>query len=206
MRLTMMSDYALRVLLFAAAHPERLVTIDETQEIYGMSRGHLMKIVGVLASAGILRSQRGRSGGFTLGKPPEYICLGEILRLVPVDVEAVTAATCRSAVRGLGAPIGDTRIGRQRRGETAHTASLALGVEGWCGRHQAVLRRVTVTGWRVAARTITSDSATRATNVPATMTGIEPTASTTPMSIALLASNEAMMPRLPSAPTLTCSV
>jgi Rrf2 family nitric oxide-sensitive transcriptional repressor len=55
MRLTMMSDYALRVLLFAAAHPDRLVTIDETQEVYDISRGHLMKIIGVLARAGILR-------------------------------------------------------------------------------------------------------------------------------------------------------
>jgi len=89
MRLTMMSDYALRVLLYAAAHPERLVTIDETQEVYKMSRGHLMKIVGVLATAGILRSQRGRAGGFTLGKPPEKIHLGDVLRLTEPDFEMV---------------------------------------------------------------------------------------------------------------------
>ncbi|GGK51544.1 RrF2 family transcriptional regulator [Salinarimonas ramus] len=89
MRLTMMSDYALRVLLFAAAHPERLVTIDETQEIYGISRGHLMKIVGSLAGAGILRSQRGRTGGFTLGRPPAEIRLGDVLRLTEPDFEMV---------------------------------------------------------------------------------------------------------------------
>lgn len=89
MRLTMMSDYALRVLLYAAAHPERLVTIDETQEVYDMSRGHLMKIVGVLASAGILRSQRGRAGGFTLGRSPEKIRLGDVLRLTEPDFEMV---------------------------------------------------------------------------------------------------------------------
>lgn len=89
MRLTMMSDYALRVLLYAAAHPERLVTIDETQDIYGISRGHLMKIVGVLASADILRSQRGRTGGFTLGKSPEEIRLGDVLRLTEPDFEMV---------------------------------------------------------------------------------------------------------------------
>ena len=89
MRLTMMSDYALRVLLFAAAHPERLVTIDETQEIYDISRGHLMKIVGVLAGAGILRSQRGRAGGFTLGLPPDQIRLGDVLRLTEPDFEMV---------------------------------------------------------------------------------------------------------------------
>lgn len=89
MRLTMMSDYALRVLLFTAAHPDRLVTIDETQEVYDISRGHLMKIIGVLARAGILRSQRGRSGGFTLGLSPEQIRLGDVLRLTEPDFEMV---------------------------------------------------------------------------------------------------------------------
>ncbi len=89
MRLTMMSDYALRVLLYAAAHPERLVTIDETQEVYDLSRGHLMKIVGTLATAGMLRSRRGRSGGFTLGRAPEKIILGEVLRLTEPDFEMV---------------------------------------------------------------------------------------------------------------------
>ena len=89
MRLTMMSDYALRVLLFAAAHPDRLVTIDETQEVYDISRGHLMKIIGVLARAGILRSQRGRSGGFTLGLSPAQIRLGDVFRLTDPDFEMV---------------------------------------------------------------------------------------------------------------------
>lgn len=89
MRLTMMSDYALRVLLYAAAHPERLVTIDETQAVYGISRGHLMKIVGALAGAGILRSQRGRAGGFTLGRAPEDIRLGDVLRLTEPDFDLV---------------------------------------------------------------------------------------------------------------------
>lgn len=89
MRLTLMSDYALRVLLYAAAHSGRLVTIDETQEVYGMSRGHLMKIVGALAAAGILRSQRGRAGGFTLGLPAEEIRLGDVLRLTEPDFDMV---------------------------------------------------------------------------------------------------------------------
>lgn len=97
MRLTMMSDYALRVLLYAAAHPERLVTIDETQDVYDISRGHLMKIVGVLASAGILRSQRGRSGGFTLGKSPNEIRLGDVLRLTEPDFEMVDCFSPTSA-------------------------------------------------------------------------------------------------------------
>lgn len=89
MQLTMMSDYALRVLIYTAAHPDRLVTINETLDVYGISRGHLMKIVGVLAAAGVLRSQRGRSGGFTLARPPRDIRLGDVLRLTEPDFEMV---------------------------------------------------------------------------------------------------------------------
>lgn len=85
MRLTMASDYALRVLLFAAAHHDRLVTIEETLEVHGISRGHLMKVVGVLAKEGFLRSQRGRTGGFTLGRPPSQIRLGDVLRATEPD-------------------------------------------------------------------------------------------------------------------------
>jgi hypothetical protein len=48
MRLTNFSDYALRLLMYAAAHRDRLVTIEETSEAYGISRTHLMKIANML--------------------------------------------------------------------------------------------------------------------------------------------------------------
>ena len=89
MRLTMLSDYALRVLMFAAAHPGRLVTIDETLRAYEISRGHLMKVVTVLGQAGFLRSQRGRSGGFTLARAPDQIALGAVLRATEPDFRLV---------------------------------------------------------------------------------------------------------------------
>ncbi len=62
-----------------------------------MSRGHLMKIVGVLASAGILRSQRGRAGGFTLGRSPDEIRLGDVLRLTEPDFEMVECFSATGA-------------------------------------------------------------------------------------------------------------
>jgi Rrf2 family nitric oxide-sensitive transcriptional repressor len=89
MRLTMLSDYALRVLMFAAAHPGRLVTIDETLRAYEISRGHLMKVVTVLGQAGFLRSQRGRAGGFTLARAPDQIALGAVLRATEPDFRLV---------------------------------------------------------------------------------------------------------------------
>lgn len=89
MRLTMLSDYALRVLMFAGAHTDRLVTIDETLAAYQISRGHLMKVVTTLSQAGLLRSQRGRSGGFTLARPPQNIRLGDVLRATEPDFRMV---------------------------------------------------------------------------------------------------------------------
>ncbi|OLI63859.1 BadM/Rrf2 family transcriptional regulator, partial [Xanthomonas oryzae pv. oryzae] len=52
MRLTHFSDYALRVLMYAAVRGENLITIEETGELYGISRAHLMKVANQLTRAG----------------------------------------------------------------------------------------------------------------------------------------------------------
>ncbi|WP_193178521.1 RrF2 family transcriptional regulator [Oricola nitratireducens] len=89
MRLTTFSDYALRVLMYAAAEAPRLITIDETAAIYNISRAHLMKVVNLLTKAGYLRGVRGRSGGFTLAKQPEDINLGRVIRVTEPDFALV---------------------------------------------------------------------------------------------------------------------
>ena len=61
MRLTHFSDYALRVLMYAAAQGDRLITIEETANVYGISRNHLMKVANQLTRAGYLKAVRGRS-------------------------------------------------------------------------------------------------------------------------------------------------
>lgn len=89
MRLTTLSDYAIRVLLLAASADDRLITIEETARTYRISRAHLMKVVNVLTRAGYLRSVRGRSGGFTLARRPEDINLGDVVRATEPDFELV---------------------------------------------------------------------------------------------------------------------
>src|SRR6185312_17099122 len=54
MRLTNFSDYALRLLMYAAAREGELVTIEETAARYGISRTHLMKVANLLTRAGYL--------------------------------------------------------------------------------------------------------------------------------------------------------
>ena len=93
MRLTNFSDYALRVLMYAAAASDRLITIEETAELYGISRAHLMKVANQLTRAGYLRAVRGRSGGLTLAKRPNRIKLGEVLRATEPDFALVECFT-----------------------------------------------------------------------------------------------------------------
>jgi Rrf2 family nitric oxide-sensitive transcriptional repressor len=89
MRLTNFSDYAFRVLMYAAARSDRLITIDETANVYGISRAHLMKVVNQLTRAGYLKAVRGRAGGLALAKRPDKIRLGDVLRATEPDFALV---------------------------------------------------------------------------------------------------------------------
>jgi Rrf2 family nitric oxide-sensitive transcriptional repressor len=89
MRLTDFSDFSLRILMYAAARGDRLITIEETAAVYGISRAHLMKVANQLTRAGYLKAIRGRSGGLTLAKRPEKIRLGSVLRDTEPDFALV---------------------------------------------------------------------------------------------------------------------
>lgn len=97
MRLTNFSDYALRLLIYAAAQDDRLITIEETAEVFGISRAHLMKVANALTQAGYLKAVRGRSGGLVLGKRPARIKLGDVVRATEPDF---ALAECFSAGSG----------------------------------------------------------------------------------------------------------
>ena len=56
MRLT--NFYALRVLMYAAAQGDRLITVEETANLYGNSRNHLMKVANQLTRAGYLKARQ----------------------------------------------------------------------------------------------------------------------------------------------------
>ena len=53
---------------------------EEVARRYRISRNHLMKIVQTLAPAGFVASARGRGGGLRLGRAPEAINLGAVVR------------------------------------------------------------------------------------------------------------------------------
>ena len=99
MRLTYLTDYSLRVLMYAGAMPRRLVTIQEIAGAYGISENHLMKVVHGLAQHGFIETVRGRGGGFRLARPAGDITVGAVIRAVEDDFALVecfrTDNTCR---------------------------------------------------------------------------------------------------------------
>jgi len=80
MRLTRYTDYSLRVLMYLAAHPDRICTIAEMARAYGISQNHLMKVVHQLGKAGYVAGVRGRYGGVTLARPAATINVGAVIR------------------------------------------------------------------------------------------------------------------------------
>lgn len=89
MRLTIQTDYALRMLMFLAIQGEGRSSIREISTAYGISENHLMKITQRLASAGYIDALRGRNGGLRLGREATSIRVGEIVREVEPDFALV---------------------------------------------------------------------------------------------------------------------
>lgn len=90
MRLTVYTDYALRLLMYLALKDDGLATISEIANSYGISRNHLMKVAYELGAAGYIETVRGRGGGLRLAKPVDTIRLGDVVRHTEPDMALVT--------------------------------------------------------------------------------------------------------------------
>ena len=106
MRLTVYTDYALRLLMYLAVKDDGLATIAEVAERYDISRNHLMKVAHQLGLAGYVATVRGRSGGLRLARPAADINLGDVVRhteqdmarvpcMSPVDAACAIRPSCR---------------------------------------------------------------------------------------------------------------
>jgi Rrf2 family nitric oxide-sensitive transcriptional repressor len=89
MRLTTLTDYALRLLMHVAQQPDRLCTIAEVAQHYGISEAHLTKVTHRLALGGWIETVRGKGGGMRLARPAQDIGLGAVVRDMESDFAIV---------------------------------------------------------------------------------------------------------------------
>lgn len=89
MRLTLHTDYALRMLVYLAVNEGRPARVADVAESYGISRNHLLKVALHLGRLGYLNTLRGRLGGIALARTPREINLGEVVRRMEDDFALV---------------------------------------------------------------------------------------------------------------------
>ncbi|MCC6302804.1 MAG: Rrf2 family transcriptional regulator [Gammaproteobacteria bacterium] len=89
MQLTMYTDYSLRVLIYLGLRRDRLSTVSEIAQSYGISRNHLVKVVHNLSTLGFIVATRGKGGGLSLAHPPERIAIGDVVRHTEANFNVV---------------------------------------------------------------------------------------------------------------------
>jgi Rrf2 family transcriptional regulator, cysteine metabolism repressor len=82
--LSVKSDYAARAVLGLARHypADKVVRIEDIARAQNVPPKFLRLILVELKGQGIVRSVRGKAGGYLLARPPGEITLGDVLRAV----------------------------------------------------------------------------------------------------------------------------
>ncbi len=83
MRVSAKSDYALRALIEMATQGDaRAVSAEELGRLQEIPHGFLQAILADLRRAGIVRSQRGQSGGWRMARTPDSVSVADVIRAV----------------------------------------------------------------------------------------------------------------------------
>lgn len=89
MYITRHTDYCLRVLIYLAVQGDKLTTIQQIADSYGVSKNHLMKVVHLLNKKGYVETVRGKNGGLRLKLEPSVIRIGVLVREMESGLELV---------------------------------------------------------------------------------------------------------------------
>jgi Rrf2 family protein len=98
-KISVKTDYAARAVLglaryYQSGSPQRIETIAAEN---GIPAKYLVQILIELKSRNIVKSVRGKEGGYLLAKAPSEITLGEIVRAINgeiIDIPAITDQSC----------------------------------------------------------------------------------------------------------------
>jgi Rrf2 family protein len=103
-KLSVKSDYATRAVLELSRHHAtgRALRVEDIAAGQGVPANYLIQILIELKAQGIVRSMRGKEGGYLLARAPADIALGHVLRAVHGEVfdpPALTDANCPAELR-----------------------------------------------------------------------------------------------------------
>ena len=82
MKVSTKGRYALRMLLYLAEHnADGFISLKEIAEKQNISKQYLEQIVSLLNTSNIIRTSRGKQGGYMLAKEPSLCTVGQVLRI-----------------------------------------------------------------------------------------------------------------------------
>ena len=104
MRLHSKSDYACRALESLSLHypSEQPLRIEAIAQRHAISVNYLAQILLELKAKGLIRSHRGKAGGYVLAKPPGKITFGDVIRAIHgevIDLPVLAEANCSAEIK-----------------------------------------------------------------------------------------------------------
>lgn len=91
LKLTTRGRYGLRALIDLAVHEmDGTVSVQSIAQRQQISESYLEQLIRSLKKAGLVESVRGAGGGYHLAKPASEISVGDILRALEGDIDAVS--------------------------------------------------------------------------------------------------------------------
>ncbi|SDR21319.1 Rrf2 family transcriptional regulator [Pseudovibrio sp. Tun.PSC04-5.I4] len=96
MKLTGMTDVAVRILMLMAVNRNDKWTIDRLSEATNTGRPQVAKVVQILNRKGYIKSRRGRLGGLMLAHAPASINIGKLIRNIEDNFALVECFGCNS--------------------------------------------------------------------------------------------------------------
>ena len=96
LRLSKKADYGLMAVNHLAQHyGEAAASAKDIAQAYGIPAGLMAKVLQRLARKGLLNSQQGPAGGYTLSRPPEFISALDVISAIDGPVMITSCSTHR---------------------------------------------------------------------------------------------------------------
>ncbi len=80
------TQLAMLILAESAQRPEALIQIADAARVAGATAVHTASIVHMLMRGGLLKTKRGRKGGFRLARPAGAISLADVMRVTETQL------------------------------------------------------------------------------------------------------------------------
>lgn len=75
------TDYAIRAISYMAKHGDKTIPVNELVKSLNIPQPFLRKILQILNQKGLLRSHKGKGGGFKLSRKPADISIADLIKI-----------------------------------------------------------------------------------------------------------------------------